>query len=311
MPGDTLRLATFNVENLFARYRFREAPEPVGVDGFTINNLAFGLQHDDAKRLTADAIRALDADTIALQEVESLPVLDRFTSGHLKGMGYDHRIVIDGNDRRQIDVAVLSRYPFFHLKTHRHERSTVKPTPLFSRDCLEAVIDVGGRPLTLYVNHFKSMGGGRAETRPWREEQANRVAALLDAGWRASGYCGNFAVLGDFNDYIDPGTALERLVGHPELVNIVDRLPKTERWTHYYKRGAPGERTKQLDYLLLGRDLDLRAGHPTPTVMRKGLPRRAKDYAGKRFAGVGRNNPKASDHCPLAVDLPIAALDLG
>ena len=35
---------------------------------------------------------------IALQEVESLLALRRFRNNYLKGKGYDHIIVLDGND---------------------------------------------------------------------------------------------------------------------------------------------------------------------------------------------------------------------
>jgi len=97
-------------------------------------------------------------------------------------------------------------------------------------------------------------------------------------------------------------------MAHPQLVNLVDRLPEAERWTHYFAGGKRGEKTKQLDYLLPGKAFDKRAGKPKPGIMRKGLPYRAEDYSGPRFDGVGENEPKASDHCPVFVDIPFSAL---
>jgi hypothetical protein len=35
------------------------------------------------------------------------------------------------------------------------------------------------------------------------------------------------------------------------------------------------------------------------------MPKRAVKYAGPRFVGVGKDNPKASDHCPMVVELNI------
>ena len=64
-----MRLATFNVENLFARYRFRRNFDPIDSDGFSINNLAFSINDETAKQITAKAIREVDADVLALQEV--------------------------------------------------------------------------------------------------------------------------------------------------------------------------------------------------------------------------------------------------
>jgi hypothetical protein len=46
-------------------------------------------------------------------------------------------------------------------------------------------------------------------------------------------------------------------------------------------------------------------------VYRKGQPTRASRYTGPRLKGVGKDNPKASDHCPVLVDIPIGSLFLG
>jgi len=300
MPS--LRIATFNVENLFARYRFKDSLQPTEDDGFTVNDVAFRIHDDESKRITAKAIRAVNADVICLQEVESLPVLDRFNSFYLGGMRYAHRAVIDCFDPRQIDVAVLSRHPIAALRSHRHERNRNGTAFLFSRDCLEIELDVGGTPLTLYANHFKSMMEGRDVTRARRQEQAERVAEIVDARWKKSGYEGNFVVLGDLNDYPEGETALASLLGHKGLVNVLTRLPAAQQWTHYY---AGGNAYRQLDYLLLSAGL-ARASDGKPGVMRRGLPWRAAQVTEARLDGVGENQPKASDHAPLYMDLDLA-----
>lgn len=296
----TIRLATFNCENLFARYKFRESFTP-SEDGFTVNDLAFDIFADVEKEITGQAIRELDADIVALQEVESLPVLDRFNSRHLDGCRYYHRALIDCFDPRFIDVAVLSRYPIVHLRSYRHE-TDAQGQYLFSRDCLEVRVDCLGVEVVLYINHFKSMVGGRAETHARRRAQVERVARIVDSAWAEKGYRGNFAVLGDFNDYIDDHTALGALVNHPHLENVVERLPEDERWTHYY---AGGGEYRQLDYLLLPRPLAEKNGGRKPAIMRKGLPYRAERYAGLRFLHVGRSKPKASDHAPLCMEIDL------
>jgi len=298
----TVRVATFNAENLFARYRFRQDFNPILDDGFTINNLAFDIHDEPAKQITAKAIKEVDADLVCLQEVESMAVLDRFQSRYLPAMKYKHRIVIDGNDPRNIDVAILSRHPFTSFRTYRHERNIANTAFLFSRDCLEAEIDIDGKPLTLYVNHFKSMIGGRDETKERREEQVARVAKIVDDSWSGVGYQGNFIVLGDFNDYVDADTSLTSLVEHPQLVNVVNRLPEDQQWTHFF---AGGNEYKQLDYILLSKALADQNPNAVPEIMRKGLPFRAEDYEGERFDNVGENHPKASDHAPLLIDIEL------
>ena len=297
----TLRIATFNVENLFARYRFKDTIQPTEDDGFTINDLAFRIYDEESKKITAKSIRAVNADVICLQEVESLPVLDRFNAFYLGGMKYAHRAVIDCFDPRQIDVAVLSRHPIVSLRSHRDERNKAGTAFLFSRDCLEVDVLVGGKTLTLYLNHFKSMMEGREATRARRQEQAERVAAIIDARWKKSAYKGNFIVLGDLNDYPDGKTGLAALLGHKGLDNVLTRLPETERWTHYY---AGGNAYRQLDYLLLSAGL-AKANSGKPAVMRSGLPWRAKKVTEERLDGVGENDPKASDHAPLHMDITL------
>lgn len=298
-----VRIASFNIENLFARYRFRNNLNPTADDGFSINQLAFEIHDEDSKRITAQAIREVDADVIALQEVENLRILDRFNSRYLARLKYKHRILIDAFDPRNIDVALLSRYPIANIKTYRQERNSQNTARLFSRDCLEVDLDINGKLLTVYVNHFKSMAGvgGRDGTRQRRQEQVNRVAEIVDQRWQANNYQDNFIVLGDFNDYVDEHTSLGALVEHNGLHDVAQRMAESEQWTHYW---AGGNRYSQLDYLLLSTGL-AELNQAVPVVMRKGLPHRAEAYDGERFEDVGENIPKASDHCPIYMDLDL------
>ncbi len=127
------------------------------------------------------------------------------------------------------------------------------------------------------------------------------MAAIVDLQWQPRNYEGNFIVLGDFNDYEDPETSLTALLEHSALVNVVRRLPPGEQWTHYF---AGGDEYRQLDYLLLSETL-ADANPASPTIMRKGLAKRATEYTGPRFSGVGQNHPKASDHAPVVMELEL------
>jgi endonuclease/exonuclease/phosphatase family metal-dependent hydrolase len=305
-----LRLATFNCENLFARYNFNKdyVPSP---DGFTMENLGFVIHDSRDKRITGKAIFDIDADVVALQEVDNLPVLDRFHSEYLsrqKTRRYPHRLLVDGNDPRHIDVGLLSRHPVRSMRSFRHLKNAAGSADLFSRDCLCAEIEVGGTVLTVYVNHFKSMMEGRAATRARRAEQAEQVLAIVQADF-GTDLDGPFAILGDLNDYPETDadgteTALGALLGHRRLVNVVERLPKKDRWTHYYKR----ERAyRQLDYILLSQALDEASGRPKPGRNLRGLPWRAEAWQGDRYEDVGEDAPKASDHVPLWVDVEVGA----
>lgn len=73
-------VATFNVENLFARFKFNSDVDPqVAIkDGWDVNKTYFTILDEASKKVTGKLIRSLKADVIAPQEVENLDTLRRF-----------------------------------------------------------------------------------------------------------------------------------------------------------------------------------------------------------------------------------------
>jgi endonuclease/exonuclease/phosphatase family metal-dependent hydrolase len=305
-----VRIGTFNAENLFARFTFRESYTEADLkevikDGWLADQTKFVASKEKEKELKAKAIKAIDADILALQEVENLDGLKRFNAQYLGGMNYRYQLVIDGNDPRLIDVGILSRYPFASIRTHQFQRTKSRRAFIFSRDCLEIDVQItSGARLPIFVNHFKSMIGGRDETMERRKVQAETVVGIIRERLGANPAKEKFIVLGDFNDYM-PSPGLEPLVGKDWLENVVQtRLEPDERWTHYY---AKGNEYRQLDYILLSKALALAPGNKKakPEIERRGLGKRATRAGKKRFPGVGANKPKSSDHCPVVIELNV------
>ncbi len=310
----TVRIASFNAENLFARFTFAPGVD-VGHavrDGWDVDKTLFTILDEPAKKITAQTILAANADVIALQEIENLDTLKRFRATYLGGTKtYPYAVSIDGNDPRLIDVALLSKHPIVHVRSYQDLRSG--RSFVFSRDCLEADVLVEGRTLTLFVNHFKSMldqsdpKNGRRNTRAKRELQARTVMSIVSARFTEPSE-GRWIVLGDFNDYLDIDDAGEsgivELVEWDAVENVVDRLPPDERWTHFFRGDAAPEpgTYHQLDYVLPSRAVAATSGTP-PLIIRGGLARRADRYQGPRFPGVGLDEPVASDHCPVVWEL--------
>ncbi|MCB1416100.1 MAG: endonuclease [Nitratireductor sp.] len=195
----SVRVATFNAENLMQRFDFSGYRNELRRDRalqmldvkderhFRQLEQARVVAHtDDAMQLTALAIADCQADIICLQEVENLDALHAFEYGYLFkmiGSGYRHKYLAEGNDGRGIDVAVMTRpetadgqeIEFIGLQSHAHitygdfglyakelaEMGELPHERIFRRDCLEIDFKVGGHPITLYVCHFKSMGAGK------------------------------------------------------------------------------------------------------------------------------------------------------
>jgi endonuclease/exonuclease/phosphatase family metal-dependent hydrolase len=306
----TVRVATFNVENLFTRFRFKDNVDPAEANkhGWIVDQTLFQELGVDDKSITGAAVREIKADVLGFQEVENVDTLKHFRARSLGGRSaFPYVAGVDGNDPRLIDVALLSKLPVVRIRSYQHLMDPNTPTnTLFSRDCLEIDIAVSAKTtLTVYVNHFKSMLGGRAATRARRQVQCATVMEIIVDRFGAKAGQQPFIVLGDFNDYLATDakgkTGIDELVGWDQVENAVDRLPEAERWTHYYDHD---NEYHQLDYLLLSRALaDANPG--LPEIMRKGQPLRASAYTGERFAGVGEDRPKASDHCPVVMALKL------
>ncbi|GAA3112303.1 endonuclease [Rhizobium viscosum] len=241
----SLRLATFNVENLLTRFDFTGYRNQLRQDRviklFEVNNEGVYQQleqarviasTDDTRQMTALAIADADADILCLQEIDNMAALQAFEYGYLYrmvGNGYRQKYLVEGNDSRGIDVAVLMReetrdgqkielrdikshamvtYRDFDLFDEEIAKTNRLDDKIFKRDCLELDLRIGGVPMTLYVVHFKSMGNpregldGRQSTLPIRRAEACAVRRIIEdrfgAGHTAKK---NFVICGDMNDY--------------------------------------------------------------------------------------------------------------
>ncbi|HUS40920.1 MAG TPA: endonuclease/exonuclease/phosphatase family protein [Pirellulales bacterium] len=183
----------------------------------------------------ATSIRALDADLIALAEVENRGILELFNDVLLADMGYKHVVQFEGNDRRGIDVALLSRVPVGPVTSFRHLTFPDKNGTLisFRRDLLRVRIEPeGGTPFDMYLVHFKSRGGTDDQGLSTRLGEAEMTRKLLDQQLAASSDA-NFVVCGDFNASLESPT-LETIIGtgNGALKHFVDEIPEEDRVTY-------------------------------------------------------------------------------
>lgn len=281
-----VKVGTFNINNLFSRFNFKGRVDAI-LSGDTTLNATYTF--DDPAEYTlrtfmgrlvvekeagrrkkvADRIKAMDLDVLALQEVEDLPTLESFNSVDLDGM-YPYRMLIEGNDRRLIDVALLSKLPLGAVTSWRFATHKSAPdSPVFSRDLLEVEIyDSNHRKklFTLFNTHLKSQylapnenpvtGKERADMT--RTQQAEVAVEIIKARTRPNSL---FLLVGDLND-IPSSPCLTAIAGGGGI-GLVDGLANPQEkpastfnlpgigpaWTHRFKKSGEPARYDLFDQI--------------------------------------------------------------
>jgi endonuclease/exonuclease/phosphatase family metal-dependent hydrolase len=162
---------------------------------------------------TARVIANVHADILAVVEVENRTSLMRFDEQVLRpttNLGYDHILLIDGNDERGIDVGMLTRNGVSIDFVRSHVDDLENGERIFSRDCPEYHLKLpSGDRLIVLVNHLKSKGyGDPATSNAKRKMQAQRIREIYD---ELIGEGHQYvAIVGDLNDFpeSDPMTPL-------------------------------------------------------------------------------------------------------
>lgn len=213
----------------------------------------------------------------------------------------------------------------------------IKPDDLvFNRDCLEVTLDFRTTELVLYICHFKAIADredGRSLTRPIRQAEAQAVKRIVKQRFGENWRKANWIIAGDLNDFVEcilpGGQAVPTGPGGLDplfddfAVNPVLALPPPERWTSYFHHLPLNGRTAeeqhvQLDYILLSPALAAANPEPRVGLIRRGLPYRVPldpadpdrsvahlSTRADRYPRVGWDRPKASDHCPLVIEIEV------
>jgi endonuclease/exonuclease/phosphatase family metal-dependent hydrolase len=234
-PGDTVRVATFNLEHFVDLYDdpYIDAERESAPDAEALRQ-----RH----RLFVDALRAMDADVVSLQEVEGEGEIRALLDSLAPDLGY--RFVASADDADwYMNVVVISRLPLGPVTSFA---DAATPIPGFTADdgAPEATdlashrmiaVDVYARPdyaFTLLAAHLKAGRGDRNEA--WRTGQAALFHAWLGQRFGAAAPEANVLLAGDLNAI--PGTpsfdALLNASGDYGPVRLSDPLPGAGAFTH-------------------------------------------------------------------------------
>ena len=218
-----------------------------------------------SKAKVRESLLALKPDVLALQEIGSTnALLELCASLRADGLDYPHWEHVTGWDTN-INVAVLSRFPFVARRPHTNESFLLQGRRFrVTRGFAEVEVRVNPRyRFILIAAHLKSRREvAEASQEEIREQEAILLRRLIDRRLKENPEM-NLVVLGDFNDAPDSrsirtllGKGRSALVdGRPAERNGDDQpnanprfAPRNVTWTHFYGKEDSYSR---VDYLLL------------------------------------------------------------
>ena len=199
------------------------------------------------RKNTGRVIRAVKGDIACIVEADNRPGLKRFDTEVLRSR-YKYEMLLDGNDRRGIDVGIYSKFPLGGVWTHMFDGTSA--SKIFSRDCPEYEVYLpNGQPVYVLCNHLKSKGYGDAATSDARRKsQATAIAEILKHYDLRKDYV---VVAGDLNDTPD-SAPLKPLMDVRYLYDVLAlQCPNDykKRWTYHYRS------FEQIDYVLVSKPL--------------------------------------------------------
>ena len=251
--------------------------------------------------MTARVIQEIDADIIGVVEAEDRPSLVRFNRELLEHM-YGHVMLVDGNDDRGIDVAIMTKAGFSIKSIYSNVDNTDQEGRIFDRDCAQYEIETpSGSIVHVLVNHFKSQSGGGGAQRMRQAAEVHRIVEGLVAEGK------NCIVMGDLNEGPPSGATfapnLAALFTSPGLLDCYS-LPSFDvggREGTYDSCGL----NNRLDYALVSQSLRNRfiRGH----IFRKGLwgSRTTRPTAWETYEEMTVSTEQASDHGAVVIELDL------
>ena len=209
--ADSIKIANYNVQNLFDMHRDGgEYKEYVpSMHNWTPRILEIKLNN------ISDVICDMDADVIALQEIENSSILEQLQK-KLKRVGcpYPHSAITD-NKNSSIEVALLSRLPLKNI------RELLVSQGSRDRPILEATVMIDAHPLILFVNHWKSKSNNGQESR------RVRYAKVLAKRLNRLNSNQEYIVIGDFNSHYDEYQRMDKRVNDTQGKTGINHILKT------------------------------------------------------------------------------------
>jgi len=319
LRGEDVKIATYNVENLFdLSYSGREYAEYIPNTSWRWNSDTYRQKLKNIAKVIAD----MEPDIIALQEIESPQALkDLKAQLQREGLYLPHYAIASAKEST-VKVALLSKHPIQTRELRVNASNQY-------RNILEAKVRLGNEDLYLFVNHWKSKSGPESMRIASAKALKKRLDELGDA---------NYILLGDFNsDYRENLTFLRKrklndsngITGINHILRTIDsgepvtlasmkrcqkcaynlwyELPEERRWSHQYRKSG-----EALDSIIISPGLHDGRGieyveksfqkFDPPYLFKKGTIyrwQRSRNYP-KHHTGLG-----FSDHLPICAEFTV------
>ena len=299
MSDSRITIGTYNVCNMFGK---EEAERSQG---------RLPVKSEKSLEALAENIQRADADIVTLQECSTKENLENFLDSH--GLDDEYRYVahVPGNDYRGINVAVISKFPFCEVISHKDAKFPLADggsQTKFTRDLLRVDLDIDGIPgadLSVYTTHLKSRrpsapGHAPAEARRLSEGQAvRRIAEEEMRGYPER----PFVITGDFNDTAEDASVRAVLSpggGQEEWKDTLEGIPEPERATWPSNpRKSGGFSPRQFDHIIFPENRN--------AVLQSS---RVHRYEQSQSGDICRVSSTASDHLMLTADFKIFGIDV-
>jgi endonuclease/exonuclease/phosphatase family metal-dependent hydrolase len=255
---------------------------------------------ETATRMTARVIKDIGAHVLGLVEVEDRPALLRFNRDLLGGL-YRHVMLVDGNDDRGIDVAIMTRNGFDIGSIRSNVDKTDSKGIIFSRDCAQYEVRTPkGAVIHVLVNHFKSQSGGGGAK---RKRQAKAVRKIVDELVQAGAHV---VIMGDLNE--GPAVTgsqapnLARLFKNNSPLIDCYSLPGFDLGNRPGTFDTCGLRNR-LDYIFISKSLQ--PYYAGGRIFRKGLwgGRVKRPTLWETYPEITASKEGASDHSAVVIEL--------
>jgi endonuclease/exonuclease/phosphatase family metal-dependent hydrolase len=276
--GETLTIATYNVENYVAANRLVEG---VYREGYP--------KPEAQKEALRAVIRGVAADIVVLQEMGAGGYLEELRRDLAQeGAAYPYWELLEADDKDR-HLAALSRRPFVQVSKHTDlSFKYFDGVASVKRGLLELRVATEAGELTLFVVHLKSRFTDRVDDPESALRRAGEAVAVRDEVLRVfpEPALARFVILGDCNDGRSsrPLRALAAR-GKTQIAEALSAADsRGETWTHWYRK----EQTYSgLDHILISA--------PLKPAVQDG---RARIYDASATA-------VASDHRPVVVTLKL------